>query len=329
MAQKYTHVSDVPLSLAVFLASDSYDYNDDPNTVSATTLLKPLRQIILGSRISNEQALLDLTQMVPSRIGTAIHDAIENAWKNNYKKALSSIGVSKAVIETIRLNPSKEELNVEGVYPVYLEQRHHRKIGKWTISGKYDIVIEGKVEDFKTTSVYTYIKGSKESTHTLQGSIYRWLSPDIITADEISIQYIFTDWSAAAARSSPDYPQTRFKTKTYKLLSLAETEKFIKDKLSQIEKYWDAPEEQIPHCSDEDLWRSEPIFKYYKNPEKTSRSTKNFDTKLAAMIRLIEDGSKGIVVEKPGEVSACKYCKGFPVCSQKDQLIAAGDLNLT
>jgi len=47
MTLRYANVSDVPLALAVFLATDSYDYNPDPNTVSATTLLKPIRQIVL------------------------------------------------------------------------------------------------------------------------------------------------------------------------------------------------------------------------------------------------------------------------------------------
>jgi len=40
------------------------------------------------------------------------------------------------------------------------------------------------------------------------------------------------------------------------------------------------------------------------------------------------DGGVGIVVEKPGQVLACKYCPAFPICSQKDELIADGSLQL-
>ena len=90
----------------------------------------------------------------------------------------------------------------------------------------------------------------------------------------------------------------------------------------------DVPESEIPLCTDEDLWRSAPVFKYYKNPVKTNRSTKNFDTRQEAYVRMAEDGGVGIVIEQPGQVTACKYCQAFSVCTQKDDLIAAGDLIL-
>jgi hypothetical protein len=82
-------------------------------------------------------------------------------------------------------------------------------------------------------------------------------------------------------------------------------------------------------CNDAELWRAEPVFKYYKNPEKTQRSTKNFETMQEARIRFIEDGSIGLIKEVPGQVTACKYCPAFPLCTQKDDLIASGDLVLS
>jgi hypothetical protein len=124
------------------------------------------------------------------------------------------------------------------------------------------------------------------------------------------------------------YPQHRIQQRILPLKSIQETDAFVKRKLSQIEQYWDAPEDQIPLCTDVDLWRSEPVFKYYKNPEKRARSTKNFDNRHDATLRMIEDGSVGIVVEHPGQVTACKYCAAFAVCSQKDALIASGDIVL-
>ena len=57
---QYTNVSNVPLSMAVFLATDSYDYMDEPNYLSATALIKPLRQLILASRVNEEDTSTDL-----------------------------------------------------------------------------------------------------------------------------------------------------------------------------------------------------------------------------------------------------------------------------
>ena len=324
---KYANTASVPLSLAVFLATDNYDYNDDSNTLSATTLLKPLRQLILSARVPENMSQVDLVQLVPSRMGTAIHDAIERAWKSNAPAALEALGYPKRVIDKIRVNPKPEELQ-DGIIPIYMEQRAHKQVGKFTISGKYDFIGDGRVEDFKSTSTFTAMHNTHDDKYIWQGSIYRWLNPKIITRDEMAIQFIFTDWSKAKAMQDPKYPQQRIQQRILPLKSLPETDAFVKHKLGQIEHYWDVPEPQLPLCTDEDLWRSEPVFKYYKNPANRKRSTKNFDNYHDAQLRYIEDGSVGVVVENPGQVTACKYCPAFAVCSQKDALVASGDLVL-
>lgn len=321
----YANVSSVPLSIAVFLATDSYDH--DTSTISVTTLIKPLRQIILGSRVPNEDASVDLVQMTASRMGTAIHDSIERAWRTNYRAAMRSLNLPAKVVERIRIDPEPSELSEDSI-PVYLERRSIKEIGGHKLSGKFDFVGEGRLEDFKTTSVYSYISGCNDAKYALQGSIYRWLNQDIITRDEMAIQFLFTDWAAVRARTEAKYPPSRIHEKVYPLMSVDDTERYILTKLKQIDTFWDQPESEIPLCSDEDLWRSEPQFKYYKNPAKTSRSTKNFDTRQDAMLRFIEDGSVGLVKEVPGQVTACKYCNAFAICTQKDALVAQGDLIL-
>lgn len=324
---RYSNVSAVPLSLAVFLATDHYDHNQDPNTISATALIKPLRQIVLSARVPANDGVVDLIQMMPSRMGTAIHDGIENAWKNNFPAAMEALGYPKRVIEQIRINPKEEELS-DDIIPIYMEQRAAKQVGKYIVTGKYDFIGDGRVEDFKSTSVYTAIHATNDDKYIQQGSIYRWLNPKIITKDQMAIQFIFTDWSRAKATQDTKYPQQRIQQKILNLMPIQETEQFVKSKLNLIDKHWNTPEEELPQCSNDDLWRSDPVFKYYKNPEKISRSTKNFDNRQDALIRLSEDGNVGIVKEQPGTVTACKYCAAFSVCSQKDQLIAAGDLVL-
>ena len=324
---KYANVSTVPLSLAVFLASDNYEYTDDPNTLSATSLIKPLRQLILSNRVNVEDATTDLISMVQSRMGSAIHDAIERSWVDNHRGALQILGYPAKIIERIRINPQPEELTADTI-PIYLEQRAQKKVGKYTISGKFDFVGDGRVEDFKSTSVFTAINNTNDAKYILQGSIYRWLNPQLITKDEMAIQFIFTDWSAARARSEANYPQQRTQQRLLPLKSIQETDAFIRNKLALLDQYWDAPEADIPLCTDEDLWRSAPVFKYYKNPYKMSRSTKNFDTQQEAFMRKAEDGNVGVVIEQPGQVTACKYCAAFSACAQKDALIATGDLQL-
>lgn len=318
----YTNHANIPLPLAVFLATDNYDHEE--NTISATTLLKPTKQIILDTRLSPQERITDIASLVSSRMGSAIHTAIEQAWLNP-SEALQRLGYPTKVIERIKVNP--DTINDKDI-PVYMEKRSYKQVGDYTISGKFDFVAEGKVQDFKSTSVWTYLNQSNADKYRLQGSIYRWLNPDIISSDTMTIHYIFTDWNAQEARRNKEYPTNRVISQEYPLLSIQDTGSFIKAKLADIAKYKDTPEQQLPPCTDDDLWRKPTIWKYYKNPAKTDRSTKNFDTQSEAIRRYVEDGSVGTVQEVKGQVVACKYCPVFHLCTQKDTYIASGELTL-
>jgi hypothetical protein len=60
--QMYKNESDIPIIMAVWLAHDEYDYVDDPNYISATTLLDSTRKIILSGRVQQAatQPIVDI-----------------------------------------------------------------------------------------------------------------------------------------------------------------------------------------------------------------------------------------------------------------------------
>jgi hypothetical protein len=320
----YTNNSNIPLSVAVWLAHDTYDHDERENLISATSLLKPIRQIVLSKRVDRGVNVPDIASLIPSRTGTAVHDGLETAWVTSYKEGLSNLGIPQRVINKVKVNPKFEELT-EDTIPVYLELRSEKEVDGFIISGKFDFVGEGRVEDLKNTSVYTYINKTNDDKYIMQGSIYRWLNPDIITRDEMAIQFIFKDWQATRTKE-PKYPNASTLEYRLPLKSVIATETFIRNKLTQIKKYENANEADIPECTNEDLWRKADTWKYYKNPLKMTRSTKNFDNQMAADMEASLKG--GIVVKKGGDVTACKYCDAFPVCKQKDRLIATGELIL-
>lgn len=324
MPARYANVEDVPLAMGVFLATDTYDHDDRPNVISATTLLKPLRQIILPSRIEPGLALPKLADQIRTCLGRAIHDAIERSWLYHYDEAMMAMGYPEGIIKRVKVNPKPEELD-EDTIPVYVEQRVEKKVGKWIVTGKFDIVADGRVQDYKTATIWSYMNQVNKDKQSLQGSIYRWLNPDIVYADEIDIHHIFFDWQASKALTVPNYPMRAFTLQTIELLTLAQTELFIKRKLAMIEKYWDAKEEDIPECSDEELWRDDPVYKYYTDYATAKRATKVFSDRNDAYSHLATKG-KGEVIEFPGKVTACKYCAGFQACTQKDRLIESGHL---
>jgi len=324
----WTNNSNISLSIAAWLVDDEYDYIDDPDYISVTTLMKHPRQIILSRRLPPADRLIqDVADAMSRKIGSAVHSSIEGTWRYRHNECLNKLGYPDYTIKRIRINPKPEEV-VPGIIPIYLEQRAFHKIGKYTIGGKFDFVGDGALEDFKSTLVFYYMNGSKDADYILQGSLYRWLNPDIITQNHMTIQFIFTDWKKHEARYKADqgYPQMRMVSRKYNLMSVAETELWVQRKLALLESMQDTPEMELPLCDAATLWQDQPVYKYYKNPNNLKRSTKNYDTMAEANLRWIEDGRVGVIHEVPGPAKACLYCDAFSICTQKDALIANGTL---
>ena len=327
MAFEYTNNNNISLPLAVFLMYDDYNYDERKNVISATGLIRPLRQLILSYQNPTEAKTVDISELVASRMGNAIHKACEIAWTDlpTVQKAIKALGANDAAVESIKINPKTVE---SGDNPIYVEQRVEKSVDDFIISGQYDLVLDGTLNDFKSTSVWTYIFDSNADSYIKQGSIYKWLSPDKITSDYININYVFTDWSAAKAREKKDYPQFKAVTKKYNLWSFEETETWIRNRLETYKLHLNTPQEELPECTDEELWATEETFKYYKNPSKLERSTKNFKTMDEAIIRKAEDGDIGIIKTVPGTVKHCPYCPVISICTQAEAMRVSGRLIL-
>jgi hypothetical protein len=331
---RYTNENKLSLSVAVWLADDNYDYDPDPKSFSATSLLKSTKQIILSPRVDQKEVEIDIVDRVPSSMGTAFHDSIEDVWIHRYKKCLYKLGYKKDLIDRIVVNPHKldpdEVAAIKKPIFVYMEMRTKRQVPgtDYKVGGKFDFVGAGILEDFKSTGTFGYMKGSNDEKYKLQGSIYKWLNPTIITGDYMLIQYLFTDWSKLRANieAAKGYPQQRQLAIKIPLYTPEETEAWLVKKIQTLDTLFHADEKDLPPCDSEELWRDKSVFKYYKNPAKTARSSGNFDTYAEAHAKYLKDGSVGIVKEVKGTVKACLYCNAFDICQQKNEYIVDGTL---
>lgn len=327
---KFSNKTDISLSVAVWLSQNDYDFvpNIGANkpSISASSILKPVKAIILGRRVEGAQANeRDVAEFVHSKIGNSVHTAIENAWSHgNHIKSMKKLGYPDSVINRVVVNPTDDELKkVTNPIPVYMEQRSSLEINGYVISGKYDFMMDGVLEDFKTTSVFAYTSGTSDDKYLQQLSIYRLLNQDKVTKDYAHIQQIFKDWSKTKAERDKAYPPSQVNTVTLKLLSIKDTERLIVDKTNLIAKLENLDESAMPSCGDVDLWRDPAVFKYYANPNVLKRSTRNFDTyQEAEMYR--REKAKGVIYEVKGTAKACSYCAGAPICQQYAQMKAAG-----
>ena len=317
-----TNNKNISLNMAIFLATDNYDYNKESNYISVTSLLKPLRAIITGlnSKASAEPDVLDF---VASRVGTAIHTASENAWLNgNYKKSMWKLGCTSQVINAIKVNPTKEEVETtEGIMPVYLERRSIKEIEGFKVGGKFDCVMDGNIRDIKTVKAFSYMKNDMEP-YRLQLSIYRWLNQDIIPSNIGYVDMLITDWKQYEADAKPEYPQTPVVEKRIKLMSLTETEEWLKKRLNSITQLINVPQDQLPLCTPEELWASPDKWAFYAKPE-SKRATKVSEDQSVINQMYIEKGSKGRVEYRAGTPKRCDYCLKAE-CSQAQDFILQG-----
>lgn len=320
---RITNNHNISLPLAVWLLHDNYDYINEPNYISATSLLRSTKQIILAKQVLASDKEMDISEKIASAFGNAVHDSVQRAWENIGGAALKKLGYPDSVADNIVVNPTEEYLAEHpNAIPIYFEKRAFREIAGYKIGGKFDTVIDGHLFDYKTTSTFSYTSGNKDEDYSLQGSIYRWLNPELIKEEYIFINFIFTDWQKFMVRSNPNYPKLKLLEHPVKLLSLEDTEKFITNKLNELSRLWDKSEADLPPCTDKELWRSEPEYKYYSDPTKANtpgaRSSKNFDDLASANAHMAAQG-KGIVKTVPGQVKACGYCPAYLACEQRKQ----------
>lgn len=330
-----TNRTNIPLAIAIWLAGgDTYDLVFNPNTVSATSLLKPIRSQVLTRRMlkaamesvtANQKSPVDIADLIPARLGVAVHTAIEVAWLTTWKDSMTALGYPSGAINRVVLNPPKP---VEGMLNIFLERRVERELAGYTISGKFDLVIDGVVEDTKTTRTYNWINGTNNTKYAMQGSIYRWLSPDLITKDYMNVHFVFTDWSPNKAVQDKTYPASRIMTKQLPLMSAAHTQSYVYERLTQLFSLDETPQEYLPRCTPAELWQKPSKWAYYKDPKKIVKATRVFDTQNEALLHLGQEKGIGLIMERPGEPTFCKYCEARYVCTQAKEYVDSGLLFL-
>lgn len=286
---KYTNKLKLPNYIVDWLTADDYDHNLDPLTLSATTLMKPVRAYWLTLRHSNNLSM-DVSELISSKLGNAIHDSIEKVQSTNVSKEQR---ISK-------------QIEIDGV--------------NYTISGKYDVLVfennKWTIRDIKSTSVWAYIFGGKDEDYQKQLSIYRWLLHGRHEVEPVAfIDFIFTDWQSMKAKTEDNYPPQRIHT-GYKidLLSLEDTEKYLRERLKAFFQYKNVSDEALPFCTKEELWASDDSFAVMKPDAK--RATKVCASQEEAVGYIADKKIEASIEFRQGKVKRCKYCSAAPTCSQ-------------
>lgn len=280
---KFTNKHNLPKHICDWLAYDEYDYN--PDTISATTLIGPARAWAL-KRINANSLEMDYSDMLSLRYGTAIHDSLEKV----------------------------------GVYGAgdFKERRFYAEKMGFTISGKPDALIDGVIRDNKSTSVWKIVHKEFDD-YIKQLSIYRWLLHEngISAAEYAYIDFFFTDWKKSDALKGGDYPALRYQEQRIELWTIEQTENYLNERLTEFAFALGS----LPECTQEELWQDPDKYAVYKKAGQ-ARAYKVLDSEEEAEILAAEIG--GVVEHRRAKVKRCGYCTAAKFCEQYKKLKEAG-----
>lgn len=333
---KYSNNLNISPIVGAWLMADDYD-GYDTNAISATGLMRPIREIILKGRLMRGEIEIlgqtviplptDISALIRARIGQAIHSSLEQVWLSGKGPELTALFNQEeaGTLAQLAVNPADGSPTEKSIF---VEKRITKELAPGIrVTGKYDIVVQGTLNDYKTGSAFLY-KRDKTEDYVFQGSVYRMLAPETITSDFANFHELYLDWSPKTAQLREDYPPAPVITKQVLLMPIEETHKVVMDRIALIQEHQDTDESLLPHCTDSELWVGPTEYKYYKKADQT-RATKNFGTDSnAAYAYLQEQNGVGFIKQILGEAKRCNYCPVFQVCSQKDQLIAEGRLSV-
>lgn len=235
---KITNHENLPMPF-VRMAEDKH--TSIPKRYSVTTLLKPVREILLNRRheATIEQ---DCSDMIWLLFGKAVHAVLE------------SYGTGKNEFV-------EEKLAYE------LENGY-------TVSGIIDFydIDKGEVVDYKTASVWKVIY-KDYSDWKKQGLAYAWLlRKSDFPCKKVVFYAILKDWSKQKAAHDHEYPKNPVVRVEFEVndSEIEEIDKYIRDKVDLLRMYENAPDDKLPLCSLEDRWNDGDKYAVMKKGRKTA-----------------------------------------------------------
>jgi hypothetical protein len=271
------------LPAGIVKAIDTERHNKSENELSATTLLKGIKEIILTWRHWDE-LIVDAADQIWPLWGTAVHALLEAEGENEFTECDLNLPTSKGITITGRV----DNYNME----------------------------TGIITDYKTASVWKVIMGDFEDWR-MQGLIYAWLIYQSgFRIERCRFIAILKDHSKSKAKFESSYPQSPVHIYEFpiKRQDLDEAEAYINERLSNYLKYKDVPDDDIPLCTDKERWASATSYAVRKPNVK--RAVRVLPSKADADKMAASLGAGHFVETRPGESRKCGgYCSCCDFCN--------------
>lgn len=269
----------------------STERHNKPGTLSVTTLLKGVKEVLLTERHWDEMTD-DASDRVWAVFGTAVHALLEHEGPGEF---------------------AEEQMGL--------------KVGGITVTGRIDNynMETATITDWKTASVWK-VKMQDFDDWYWQGILYAWiLRKNGFPAKKCRFIALLKDHSKSKARIDSQYPASpcyvyQFNVRKKDMLA---AEILVCKKTAEYRKYRDTPDDEIPPCTPEERWADDEKWAVMKSGRKSA--VRLFDSEEAAAFfcaEMTEKGEKGYSVEyRPGQSRKClDYCPARAFCDFAQKL---------
>lgn len=314
-----TNRMNLPASVVAAVTNDPYTRGD--SDVSVTQLIAPQYQIKLRNEV---EVVEDAADRIWSLLGQAVHSVLERAYGGRLSKAkfVPREFVPRMLEAMLQAGCSEEQMAsaTEAVSPDYhltpgdfyrkhgwsTERRVYAQMGGLTVSGQYDVIEHGVLQDFKVTTVWSVIGDHKEEWEQQLNLLRLLAHHNGIEVEALRIVAILRDWSKGRANTA-DYPSAQAQTVDIPLWSLDRAEKYMLDRVRAHTST------NPPVCSDAERWKKEDVYAVMKEGRKSA--IRLHSTSDDAEAHLEELGKGHSVVLRPGEYTRCfSYCNVSHAC---------------
>jgi hypothetical protein len=274
-------------------------YSKGKANLSATELINSPR-IVQLRKAHEDEVENDVSEMVWSIFGTAIHNVLEHGKDENH----------------------------------LVEERLHAEVDGWRISGAIDLQIINEdgtitINDYKTTGAWSVMNEKIDWEQQL--NIYAWLVEHVkkTKVSKLEIVAIIRDWSRRDAAMKLNYPDAPIKVIPVHLWTQEERQQFIKDCVTKHSNAVlnDELGEPLPNCTPEQMWEKAPVFALMKEGNVRAKSVHSIESEA---IVAFEDAKRNTkknevftIVERKGERTRCEnFCSVSKFCDQHQAYLA-------
>lgn len=250
-------------------AIGDYDRRPNPNRMSVTDLINP--PMIRHLKIKHwDDIEVDIDDLAWALFGKAFHDLM-----HRYSG------------------------------PAISEEKIEQQIGSLVLVGQPDVHLDGVLDDYKVTSVWSFIYGDKPEWES-QLNIYRYLLfAKGILITEARIIAILRDW-VKTKKVQPDYPRSPFHVADIPLWPIPTTLEYINKRL--------VAHAELELCTPDDKWQRDTTYAVIGDGKK--KASRVLDSEEAAQEWATANmkGKYDIVLRRGERIRCGFYCLVKDVC---------------